>query len=73
MKSAKCNCGKYYTGDFCETPVDICTIETCYDQSLCNSSALEGDTPCAPCPVGYTGDGRTCASKYIDYVYNISN
>lgn len=63
ITKAKCTCGKFYSGDYCEDRVDICTIEVCYNQSSCKNSVPEGENPCGDCPAGYRGDGRTCASN----------
>ncbi|KAM4041246.1 uncharacterized protein ACNLHF_012381 isoform 4-T4 [Anomaloglossus baeobatrachus] len=49
-----CDCSNNYTGDFCETPPDLCA-DGCFPGASCNTSSGCGD-----CPTGFTGDGKHC-------------
>ncbi|CAJ0955889.1 unnamed protein product [Ranitomeya imitator] len=54
LSITSCNCSNNYTGDFCETPPDLCA-DGCFPGVPCDPS-----TGCGDCPKGYTGDGAHC-------------
>ncbi|XP_077146336.1 uncharacterized protein LOC143808019 isoform X2 [Ranitomeya variabilis] len=54
LSITSCLCSNNYTGDFCETPPDLCA-DGCFPGVSCNTS-----TGCGACPTGYTGDGGHC-------------
>ncbi|KAM4043760.1 uncharacterized protein ACNLHF_014032 [Anomaloglossus baeobatrachus] len=50
-----CDCSNNYSGDFCETPPDLCA-DGCFPGASCNTS-----TGCGACPTGFTGDESHCS------------
>ncbi|KRX68303.1 Cadherin-related tumor suppressor [Trichinella sp. T9] len=53
-KSYRCDCGSTYTGEFCETTVDRCAINSCLNGGTCFHDELQLKTRCL-CPEGYEG------------------
>ncbi|XP_019627934.1 PREDICTED: mucin-like protein [Branchiostoma belcheri] len=63
---AQCACPLGYTGTFCETDFDGCSIAPCYPGVNCTDSqapldAGENEYTCGTCPTGMVGDGEYCS------------
>ncbi|XP_078609800.1 uncharacterized protein LOC144881035 isoform X2 [Branchiostoma floridae x Branchiostoma japonicum] len=63
---ATCACPLGYTGTFCETDFDGCSIAPCYPGVNCTDSqapleAGENEYTCGTCPTGMVGDGESCS------------
>ncbi|CAH1273470.1 MUC4 [Branchiostoma lanceolatum] len=63
---ATCACPLGYTGMFCETDFDGCSIAPCYPGVNCTDSqapldAGEKEYTCGTCPTGMVGDGESCS------------
>ncbi|KAI8506374.1 hypothetical protein Bbelb_158010 [Branchiostoma belcheri] len=63
---AQCACPLGYTGTFCETDFDGCSIAPCYPGVNCTDSqapldAGENEYTCGTCPAGMVGDGEYCS------------
>ncbi|EDO30682.1 predicted protein, partial [Nematostella vectensis] len=53
-----CRCYVGYKGAFCDEKVFDCTNDTCFPGVNCTETP--GGVSCGPCPVGLSGDGKTC-------------
>ncbi|KRY89825.1 Cadherin-related tumor suppressor [Trichinella pseudospiralis] len=53
-KSYRCDCSSTYTGEFCETTVDRCAVNSCLNGGTCFHDELQLKTRCL-CPEGYEG------------------
>ena len=56
-------------GEYCEMHTPPCNFTTCFENVICNNSAPDPHHPCGPCPVGYTGDGVSCAGKSYTFIH----
>ncbi|XP_067928026.1 uncharacterized protein [Watersipora subatra] len=61
-----CTCPTGYTGSLCDTDLDACALvaSACYPSVPCIDLPAPADHTgytCGNCPVGYTGDGKTCS------------
>nr|XP_023658487.1 von Willebrand factor D and EGF domain-containing protein [Paramormyrops kingsleyae] len=61
LNSYSCVCPPGLTGLSCGEDVDECESAPCFPQVGCNNTF--GSFICGPCPVGYSGDGRSCSRK----------
>ena len=53
-----CECDSGWTGNRCDTEIDLCSENPCYNETSC--AVVDGKPKCGPCPDGLTGNGTKC-------------
>ncbi|CAM9848205.1 unnamed protein product [Lampetra planeri] len=58
---ASCLCSSGYVGTYCDQDYDACVKSPCFSGVTCTDlPAPSLNFTCGPCPVGYSGNGRSC-------------
>nr|XP_032817930.1 mucin-4-like isoform X2 [Petromyzon marinus] len=58
---ASCLCSSGYAGTYCDQDYDACGESPCFTGVTCTDlPAPSLNFTCGPCPVGYSGNGRSC-------------
>ncbi|XP_061422205.1 mucin-like protein [Lethenteron reissneri] len=58
---ASCLCSSGYVGTYCDQDYDACWNSPCFSRVTCTDlPAPSLNFTCGPCPVGYSGNGRSC-------------
>ncbi|XP_078725598.1 uncharacterized protein LOC144942673 [Lampetra fluviatilis] len=58
---ASCLCSSGYVGTYCDQDYDACGKSPCFSGVTCTDlPAPSLNFTCGPCPVGYSGNGRSC-------------
>ncbi|EDO41503.1 predicted protein, partial [Nematostella vectensis] len=56
-----CLCDVGFKGQLCNEKVSNCSDDACYPGVNCTD--ISGGIACGPCPVGLTGNGKSCVSE----------
>ena len=65
----ECTCLSGFAGAFCQTPVNYCLQEPCFEGVNCSNNATTQSADCDSCPTGYIGDGRKCYGMILTYIF----